>query len=78
MTDSWQSILYNGLLEEKKGKTPPVHTGMITKANIHQQQSEIVDTSPNIESNNTTTRNLRPQTKYGISTHRQMAFQSQE
>ncbi len=78
MTDSWQSLLYDGLLEPKKGKAPPVYSGMITKPNTQFQLSEIVDNSPNIISNNSHLSNLTTKKKYKTSVHRSTAFLPQE
>ncbi len=80
MSDNWQSLLYDGLLEEKKGRTPPIYSGMITKPNAQYQLSEIVRNNPNIVSNNTELRKLGKKDKYKhkTSVHRSMAFLPQE
>lgn len=77
MSDNWKALLYNNL-SEKKGKAPPIYSGMITKPNVHLQLSEIQREGPMIESTNSNMRGIKNGYKNKTYAHRSASFLPQD
>lgn len=74
---NWQSILYNGLIQET-GKPAKVATGNITKPNVDKQLAEHVIPSLEVIANNDRNRGLQKKSKQRFSVHRSVSFLPQE
>ncbi len=79
MTDKWQSMLYDGLLDTGRGKQPMVRAEYYNNP-MHEKKlrDEFINT-PDIVSMNPQSRGITPRkNKFGNYSHRMTAFMPQE
>jgi hypothetical protein len=79
MTDEWQSVLYDGLLDTGRGKPTTVLSGFYNKPMHEQKMRDEFINTPDIVSMNPQSRGITPRkNKFGNYTHRMTAFLPQE